>query len=90
MCDDNGKKFIATLYNVLLSPDLCDRLFSIIKLMNEEHTCIFHKGFCTVYFGAKEKIALTLPNSAQRKNAFLGKIMENSKKTNYQQERKLL
>ena len=25
MCDDNGKKFVATLYNVLLTPDLCDR-----------------------------------------------------------------
>ena len=22
MCDDNGKKFIATLYNILLAPDL--------------------------------------------------------------------
>ena len=30
ICDNNGKKFIATLYNVLLAPDLCDRLFSII------------------------------------------------------------
>ena len=50
MCDDNGKKFIATLYNVLLAPDLCDRLFSIITLMNAGHTCLFHKGFCTVYF----------------------------------------
>ena len=27
ICDDNGKKFFATLYNVLLAPDLCDRLF---------------------------------------------------------------
>ena len=27
MCDDNGKTFIATLYNVLLAPDLCNRLF---------------------------------------------------------------
>ena len=25
MCDDNGKQFFATLYNVLLAPDLCDR-----------------------------------------------------------------
>ena len=53
MCDDNGKKFIATLYNVLLAPDLCDRLFSIIMLMNAGHTCLFHEGFCTVYFGSK-------------------------------------
>ena len=34
MCEDNGKSFIATLHNVLLAPDLCDRLFSIITLMN--------------------------------------------------------
>ena len=34
MCNDNGKTFIATLYNILLAPDLCDRLFSIITLMN--------------------------------------------------------
>ena len=24
MCDDNGKPFIATLYNILFTPDLCD------------------------------------------------------------------
>ena len=54
MCDDNGKPFIATLHNVLLAPDLCDRFFSIITLMNSRHTCLFHKGFCTVYFGTKE------------------------------------
>ena len=33
MCDNNGKTFITTLYNVLLAPDLCDRLFSIITLV---------------------------------------------------------
>ena len=27
MCDDHGDPFIATLHNVLLAPDLCDRLF---------------------------------------------------------------
>ena len=56
MCDDNGKPFVATLHNVLLAPDLCDRLFSIITLMNSGHTCIFQKGVFTVYVGAKEKI----------------------------------
>ena len=80
MCDDNGKPFITTLHNVLLAPDLCDRLFSIITLMNSGHTCLFHKEFCTVYFGAKENNAVTLPHSAQRKHAFLEKIMEKSKK----------
>ena len=48
-CDDNGKPFIATLHNVILAPDLCDRLFSIITLMNSGHTCIFTNIFarCT-------------------------------------------
>ena len=73
-CDNNGKPFIATLHNVLLAPDLCDRLFLIIVLMNSGHTCIFLKGFYTVYFGAKEKNAVTLQHSAQRKHASLGKI----------------
>ena len=45
MCDDHGDTFIATLHNVLLAPNLCDRLFSIITLMNSGHTCLFHKGF---------------------------------------------
>ena len=33
-CRDNGYPFITTLHNVLLAPDLCDRLFSFITLMN--------------------------------------------------------
>ena len=73
MFDDNGKTFVATLYNVLLAPDLCDRLFSIITLMNVGHTCLFHKGFCTVYFRAKEDNEVTLPHSAVKKHAFIGK-----------------
>ena len=70
MCDDYGDPFIATLHNVILAPDLCDRLFSIITLLNSGHTCLFHKVFCTVYFGGKEKNTVTLPHSAQRKHAF--------------------
>ena len=69
MCNNNGKTFIATLYNVLIAPDLCDRLFSIITLINAGHTCLIHKGFCTVYFGAEKKNSVTLPHSAQRKHA---------------------
>ena len=53
MCDDNRKLFIATLHNVLFPPDLCNRIFSIIAVMKSGHTCLFHKGFCTVYFVAK-------------------------------------
>ena len=59
---------------VLLAPDLCDRLFSIITLMNSGHTCLFRKGFCTVYFGSKEKNSVTLPHSEQRKHALGGGI----------------
>ena len=80
MCDDNGDPLIATLHNVLLAPDLCDRLFYIITLINSTHTCLFNKGFCTVYFGEKDNNAVTLPHSAQREHAFLGKIKEISKK----------
>ena len=89
MCNNNGKTFIATLYNVLLEPDSCDRLFSIIMLMNSGHTCLFHKGFFTVYLGAKEKNAVTLPHSAQRKHEFLGKIMEKSKKNKLPERKKI-
>ena len=32
MCDDNKTNFIATMHDVLLEPDLCDRFFSIITL----------------------------------------------------------
>ena len=53
MCDDNRDTFIATFHNVLLAPDLCDRLFSIIKKINLEHTCLFYKEFYMVYFGDK-------------------------------------
>ena len=80
MCDDNGDKLVTTLYNVLLSPDLFDRLFSIITLMNAGHTCLFHKGFCTMYFVAKENNAVKLPQSAQRKHDFIGKVQDVSKK----------
>ena len=67
MCDNNGDPFIATLHNVLLAPDLCDRLFSIIMLMNSGHNCLFQKGFCTVYFIENDNNEVTLPHSAQRK-----------------------
>ena len=80
MCDDHGDPFIATLHNVLLAPYLCDRLFSIITLMNLVHACVFHKGFCTLYFREKGKNVVTLPHSAQSKHAFLVKIKEISKK----------
>ena len=89
MCNDNGKKFIATLYNVLLRPDLCDMLFSIITLMNSGHTSLFHKGFCTVYFGSEKDNAVTLPHIAQIKHAFTGKIKDMSKKNKFLARKKI-
>ena len=79
MYDNNGYPFIATLHNVLLEPDLCDGLFSIITLLNSGHTCLFNKGFCAMYFSHKEKNAVTLPHSAQRKYTFLGEIKQISR-----------
>ena len=90
MCDDNGKTFFAALYNVLLAPGLCDRLFSIITLMNAGHNCIYHKGFCTVYFGSDKRNTVTLPHSAQRKHAFTGKIKDMPKKNKFTAGKKLL
>ena len=79
MCGNNGVNFIATLHNVILAPYRCDRLFSIILLTNSGHTCLFHKGFCTVYFGNKEKNVVTLSHSAERKHAFWEEINQMSK-----------
>ena len=90
MWDDSRKPFIETLHNKILPLDLCNSLFSIIVLMNSGQTCLFHKGFCTVYFESKKKNAVTLQHSAQRKHAFLGKSWKSQRKTNYQQKRKLL
>ena len=79
MCDDNRDNFIAALHNVILAPDLCDRLFSIITLINLGRTCLFHKVFCTVYLGAKEKNDVTLPHSSQSKHEFFDKNKGNFK-----------
>ena len=76
MCNDNRYPFIATLHNVLLALYLYNRLFPIITIMNLVNTCVLHKGFCTVYFGAKSNNAVKWPQSAQRKHTFLGKIKE--------------
>ena len=79
MCDSNGNTFIAKLYNILLAPDICNRLSLIITLMNLVHTCLFHKGFLTVYFVEKENNAVTLPRCAQQKHLFWGEIKQMSK-----------
>ena len=63
--DDNGQLLISTLYNFLSDSDLCDRLFSIIVLMNLGHTCLFHKVFCTFFFGDNEQNVVTITHNAQ-------------------------
>ena len=63
--------------------------FLIITLMNAGHTCIFHKLFCTVYFGAKDTNSVTLPHSAQSKHAFLGIIIEKPKKNKLPARKKI-
>ena len=40
MCDNNGDTFIATLHNVLSTPDLCDMLF-LNNYVNELGTYLF-------------------------------------------------
>ena len=89
MCDNNRNPFIEKLHSVLLAPDLWDRLFSIITIMNSGHNCIFHKDFCTVYFGEKENNSVTLPHNAKRKHSFLGKIKEMSKKNKLPARKKI-
>ena len=89
MWENNGKTFIATLYNVLLALDLCNRLFSIIALMNAGHNYIFHTGFSTLYLGAEKDNTVTLPLSAQRKPNFTGKIKDMSKKNKFPARKKI-
>ena len=55
MCKNNEDPFIATLYNILLVPDLSDGLFSIIMLMDLGHTCLFKKGFAQCTFSIEGK-----------------------------------
>ena len=77
LCDDNEDIFIATLNNVLLSLDICDRLFPIITLIHSGHRCLFHKGFCTMYFSDKEKMRLIYHIVHKKKHAFRGGNKEN-------------
>ena len=79
MHHNNGKPFITTLYKVTFAPDLCNSLFSIITLINLGYTCLFHKGFCTVFFRNIEQNVVTMPHSEQKKHYFLVKTKEKSK-----------
>ena len=57
--------------------------------MNAGHNCLFRKGLGTVYFGAEKKNAVTIPHSAQRKHAFIGKIKDMSKKKQLPSRKKI-
>ena len=57
--------------------------------MNAGHTCIFHKGFCTVYFGADTRNVVTLTHSEQRKHSLTEKIKNMSKKNKFPARKKI-
>ena len=57
--------------------------------MNSGHNFLFHKGFCTVYFGPEEKNPVTLPHSAERKHVFWGEQQEMSKTKKLQSRKKI-
>ena len=79
ICNDNGNPFNAKLHTVLLAMDLCNMLFFIITLINLVHTCLFHKGFWTVYFGDKKENLVPLPHIAHRKHNCLVETKEKTK-----------
>ena len=80
--NDNGDPFIAMLHNVLLAPDLYNGLFQSLYEWIRDIIVYSKKGFslCTLEHNIYNIV--TLPHSAQRKHAFLGKIkeMSNTKK----------
>ena len=80
--NDNGYYSIASFHNALLAPNIWDRLFSIITLLNLGHTCSFQKGICTVYFGDMMKNVIISVHIVYGKHAMFGeiKIMSISKK----------
>ena len=50
-----------------------------ISIINSGNTCLFHKGFCTVFFSENEDDMVILPHSSQQNHAFLVKTEEKSK-----------
>ena len=58
MCDNNGNTFIAKLHNVLLVPDLCNKIISIIMSINPGYTCLFQKRFIQCNLATKRKMWL--------------------------------
>ena len=81
MCDDNGKPFVATLHNILSAPDLCDRLFSIIKLMNSGNTCLFNQFFLHSVLRSKGEKYINITTQCTKETCISrknhGKVKEN-------------
>ena len=87
MCNNNGYTFITTMHNLFLTPDLYDKLFSIITLINLGHTCLFYKGFCMVQFGQKLKMWLFYHVVHNRNMHFGGKLSKYQNQKNSTQEK---
>ena len=74
MCNDKGYNIITTFHNILLAQDLCNRLFSIIRLLNSGHTLfILQKVLHSVLWKQGENV-VSLLQSALRKHECLGEI----------------
>ena len=79
MCGQNGNTFITTLHNVIFAPDLCNRLFSFITLINFcTYLIISQRVLYSVLFSQREKCR-TLPHIAERKHDFLEETKQISK-----------
>ena len=90
MCDNDMNTFIATVKNILLAPDSCDKIFLIIMLMTSGNTCLFQKGVLHYILWSKGDNSVTLPYIAQRKHAFLGEVREKSKKKQIPARKKIV
>ena len=88
-CDNNRDPFIATSHKVLLTPDLCNRLSSIITLLILGILVYSTKGFALCTLEQRKKNAVTLPHSAQRKYVFIGKIKDIPKKNKLPARKKI-
>ena len=78
-CTSEHRRKMRYHYHIVHKGNMQQFIFN--HYVNECRTYLyFHKGFCMVYFGTDKRKAVTLPHSAQRKHAFIGKIKNMSKK----------
>ena len=79
MCDNNGKSFIATLYNISSDTEFCNWSFFHYHVNELKTQLTFYKGFCTVFFSANEQKAVTWTHTTQQKHAILVKTKKKSR-----------